>query len=43
MKHTLIFLLCLASLHAEVPTQPLANKGALLFSDTFSAPEVGKA
>lgn len=43
MKQTLLILLCLASLHAEVPTPSLASKGALLFSDTFSAPEVGKA
>ncbi|MDB6007144.1 MAG: hypothetical protein JWR15_4131 [Prosthecobacter sp.] len=28
---------------ADVPAQPLAKKGALIFSDDFSTPEVGKA
>ncbi len=28
---------------ADVPEQPLAKKGVLIFSDDFSAPEVGKA
>lgn len=28
---------------ADVPAQPLAKKGSLVFADDFSVPEVGKA
>ena len=28
---------------ADVPAQPMANRGTLIFSDDFSTPEVGKA
>jgi hypothetical protein len=40
MKLHLIIALCLA---ATASAQTLANKGKLIFSDDFSAPEVGKA
>jgi len=45
MKTKLLILLCLPwSLHAaDVPAQPLAKMGALIFSDEFSAPDVSKA
>ena len=48
MKAKLFLLLCLACsplcLHAiDIPAQPIAKKGALIFSDDFSAPEVSKA
>jgi hypothetical protein len=48
MKTKLFLLLCSVGaplcLHAaDIPVRPIAKKGALLFSDDFSAPEVGKA
>ncbi len=45
MKISLLILLACAPLlrAAEVPSQPIAKKGALIFSDDFSAPELAKA
>lgn len=48
MKHIasiliVTFFISSTAFAADVPAQPLAKKGVLLFSDDFSAPEVGKA
>jgi hypothetical protein len=40
---TALFTAGMMSSAADVPTQPLAKKDALIFADGFSAPEVGKA